>query len=227
MLRRWQVGWLVLLGSLLWGTGLIWAQGLAATSETPVKWWLATSLGAGAISPDQDLANYRWDTAPTAQYALQAMAGQGSWAAGMRFSRWATTQGTGLAAGGPEPEVRLNNFDLVAQVRLVQWAGFEMWGTGLAGLVNLTYTPDHLVIGGAGAGDDVTVNYAPITETNLGLGVEIRRAFGRRLNASIAAERAGFKLDTSHRRGNEIVNDRVSFQNWSLRLQVAWVLDLG
>ncbi len=227
MIRRWQICLLVLLGSLAWGTGLVWAQSLEVTRETPTNWWLATSLGAGAISPDQDLANYRWDTTATAQYALQATAGQNRWAAGIRFSRWATTQGTGLAADGPEPEVRLNSFDLVAQMRLVQWAGFEMWGTGLAGLVNLTYTPDQLVIDGIGAGDDVTVNYDPITETNLGLGVELRHAFGRQLKASIAAERAGFKLDTSHRRGNEIVNDRESFQNWSLRLQVAWVLDLG
>lgn len=215
--RRWVCG-LVLLA-------LIGGSTQPATAATAAGWWLATGLGAGAVSPDQDLANYRWDTGPTALYALQATVGRGRAALGLRFSRWATTQGTGLAQPTTDPQVQLSNFDLVGELRLVELAGFQLWASALAGRVAVSYTPDEVVIDTGGGA--VTVAYKPITETNLGVGLALRRGFGRQWTASLAAERAGFHLDTSHRRGAEIVDERTLFANWSLRLQLAWVLDLG
>ena len=38
--------------------------------------------------------------------------------------------------------------------------------------------------------------------------------------------RTSFSLDTSHRRGGEIVEQRQSFHSWSLGLQVSWLLGL-
>jgi hypothetical protein len=218
---------LVLLG-LMFGTnpaesGTVPDHGSVHT----VNWWLATGLGAGALSPDQSLADYRWETSPTALYALQAIAGRGRFATGLRLSRWATTQGTGLDSPESDPQVGLTQLDLIGQLRLVEFAGFQFWGSALVGRVNVSYTPDQLVIEAGVPGQDIVVDYKPITETSLGLGLEIKRDFGRRLTAAVVAERATFSLDTSHRRGSEIVSQRQQFVNWSLRLQVSWVLDLG
>ena len=200
-----------------------WSQtALSANASAADNWWLATGLGAGAISPDGDLANYRWDTRPATLYAVQATAGHGRYAAGLRYSRWATTQGTGLLQNEPDPRVHLDSFEFVGQYRLAEIAGIQLWGTALAGRVGLSYTPDQVVVT-----DDITVNYEPITETSLGLGLELKRAFGRKLTAALQAERSGFHLDTSHRRGAEIVNARENFANWSLRLQVSWLVPGG
>ncbi len=214
-------------------TAVVWAMpalGQTATFSAPAAesgWWLATGLGTGAVSPDQNLADFRWDTRPATQYALQAITGHGRWAGGLRYSRWATTQGTGLDQADPDPRVQLKTLELVGQVRLVELAGFEFWGTAAAGRVDLSYTPDQLTIATGTAAGDITVNYEPITETSLGFGLEIRRNFSRSLTAALQAERSGFSLDTSHRRGTEIVLERQKFANWSLRIQMAWVVNLG
>lgn len=192
------------------------------------SWWLATGLGAGAINPDQSLADYRWDTRPAPLYALQAVAGHGRLAAGLRYSRWSTTQGTGLSGQiDSDPSVQLDNVAVVAQFRLARVAGFQLWTTGLAGRVGLSYAPDQLRFPAGVGGEVVTVDYAAINELNLGWGLELKRSFGARLAAALQAEQSGFHLDTSHRRGAEIVSAREKFVNWSIRLQVSWVVDLG
>jgi len=93
--------------------------------------------------------------------------------------------------------------------------------------VDLSYTPDRIAIATGVPDGDIVVDYEPIAETNLGLGLEIKRRFGRHLAAALQAERSAFHLDTSHRRGSEIISERQQFVNWSLRLQVSWVMDLG
>jgi len=213
MMRR----WLICCGLIL----------LAVPAQAGAGWWLSTGVGAGAVSPDQSLANYRWDTTPASLYALQATAGRGRFAGGLRLSRWATTQGTGLNLDQPDPRVRLTSFDVVAQGRLVTWAGFQLWASGSVGRVGLSYTPDELILATGLPGGDLEVNYDPITETVLGYGLELRRNFGSKLAVSLLGERTGFALDTRHRRGDEIVNERETFSNWSIRLQLSWVFDLG
>jgi hypothetical protein len=200
----------------------------APASAQTSSWWLATGLGAGAITPDQSLANYRWDTSPAPLYALQAVAGYGRLATGLRYSRWTTTQGTGLSNQvDSDPTVQLDNLALVAQFRLAQVAGFQLWATGLAGRVGVSYAPDQISFATGVGGEEITVDYAAINEMNLGWGLELKRSFGDRLAAALQAEQSGFHLDTSHRRGAEIVSAREKFVNWSLRLQVSWVVDLG
>jgi hypothetical protein len=200
--------------------------GAARGAETPA-WHLATSLSAGAMTPDRSLADYRWDTRPTSLFSVQALAVRGRVAGGLRMSRWSTTQGTGLQDVVGDPTVRMTQYDLVGQVRVVDFLGFELWGTVMGGLVGLAYTPDQVVIPGAGPGGDITVDYAPVNETSLGIGLEIKRELARWLAASLVAEQSRFSLDTYHRRGDEIVAERQAFANWSLRLQVSWILDLG
>ncbi len=190
-------------------------------------WWLAAGLGAGAVTPDQNLADYRWDTRPTTLFALQAIAGRGRLAAGLRLSRWAVTQGTGLARIESDPVVRMTHFEWIAQFQAIEFAGFQLWGSALAGRVGLSYAPDRVTIATGGPGGDIEVAFDPITETSLGWGLEIKRDFTGRMMASLAAEQSGFSLDTNHRRGSEIVSEREEFINWSIRLQVTWVLDLG
>jgi len=200
---------------------------LALPAQAGTDWWLATSVGAGAIAPDENLANYRWDTTPTSLYALQASAGRGRFAGGLRLSRWATTQGTGLNLSQPDPRVRLTSFEFVGQARLVTWVGLQVWATATAGRVGLSYTPDEITIVTGLPGGDIAVNYQPITETVWGYGLEVRRNFGQNLAVALLGEKAAFALDTSHRRGDEIVNERERFSSWNLRLQVSWVFDLG
>ncbi len=199
----------------------------SALAESRSEWWLATGLGAGAVSPDQNLVNYRWDTRPAALYALEATAGRGRLAAGLRFSRWNTTQGTGLALAEADPQVNLNALDFVGQARLVEMAGWQLWGTALVGRLGIRYAPDQAVISTGVPGGEITVQYDPIDEMNLGLGLALKRDFGRRVSAALLAEQSRFSLDTSHRRGDEIVFERQEFVNWSFRLQVSWVMDLG
>lgn len=199
----------------------------AARGGEPSTWHLATSLSAGAVAPDQNLADYRWDTSPTSLYSVQALAVHGRVAGGLRMSRWATTQGTGLSEVAGDPTVTTTQYDLVGQVRLVDFLGFELWGTVLGGLVGLTYTPDTVVIPGPGSGGDITVNYEPVNETSLGFGLELKRELAPWLAASLVGEQSHFSLDTYHRRGDAIVAERQGFSNGSLRLQVSWILDLG
>lgn len=199
----------------------------ASGAETPSAWHLTTSLGAGAMSPDPSLADYRWDTTPTALFGLQATVGRGRLAAGLRLSRWGTTQGTGLALDEADPQVQLTQLGFIGQFRLVQVSGFQLWGSGLIGQVNMSYTPDRVIVDTGNPGGDLEVDYDPITEMDLGLGLEVRRDFGKSMAASLLAERSSFQLETSHRRGAEIVTQRETFINWSVRLQLAWVLDLG
>jgi len=218
---------LVVLGLLVGATPAASQTTLAFEPAADSNWWLATGLGAGAVNPDQSLANYRWDTSPAALYAFQATAGRGRFAAGLRFSRWATTQATGLTQTDPDPLVRLNTFELVGQFRLAEVAGFQFWASALAGRIGLSYEPDQVTIATGVPGEEITVQYQSLGERNLGLGLELKREIGGRMTAALQAERSSFHLDTSHRRGAEIISEREEFINWSFRLLVSWVLDLG
>ena len=112
--------------------------------------------------------------------------------------------------------------ELVARVRVVTLLGVGVWASGQLGRMRLAYEPDQVVIPGALAGEDLTVDFAPITETTLGAGLVLQRRLGRRLDVALEAERTGYAIDTAHRRGDEIVSQRQDFANWSLRLGVAW-----
>lgn len=200
-----------------------------AVAQETGHWQLTTSLGAGAVAPDQSLADYRWDTSPASLMAVQAVATRGRWAGGVRLSRWSVIQGTGLSSAEDiaDPTVRLTQYEVVGQFRVARAAGFQLWGTALGGLVDLRYSPESVTIPGPGPDGDITVEFAPLTEPVVGLGLEIRRPFGDSWVTSLTAEGSRFSLETNHRRGDEIVTERTAFTNWGLKLQVGWVFDLG
>jgi hypothetical protein len=190
------------------------------------EWRLAIGPVAGAVALDEDLTNYRWDTQPAVQSGIQATLYRGRFAAGLRYSHSNTTQGTGL----PDTDalrVSLNAFDLVAQVRVVKHWGFEMWGSAFGGRLHMGYDPDEMTFDSGTALGSVTVNFDPISEWQLGTGLEMRRELMRQLALSLQGEGSTFALDTAHRSGSEIVESRERFYNWSLRLQVSWLLNFG
>ena len=217
---------------ILAACGLLVAAAGAAGAAAPAgpdgaSWWVSAGLGAGAISPDPALADYRWDTRPAAQFAAQALLGRGPVALGVRYSQWQTTQGTGLATVTEDPRVGLSQGELIGQVRLATVWGVGIWAGGQAGRVRLAWEPGQITFPTGGTGGDVTVAFTPVTETVLGWGLTLQRAVGRSLDLALAAERTGFELDTRHRRGDEIVAGQQAFDNWSLRLHLAWNFDLA
>jgi uncharacterized protein YegJ (DUF2314 family) len=89
----------------------------------------------------------------------------------------------------------------------------------------LAYDPDHLTFD-PGAGEPITVAFDSISEWDYGFGTEIRGAVTAQLALALQADHTSFSLDTAHRSGDEIVASRERFDQWSLRLQVAWLLSL-
>ncbi len=190
-------------------------------------WQLAIGPMAGALGLDRDLADYRWDTRPALQAGAHATLYRGRFGAGLRFWRARTTQASGIPGESQAPRVNLTGIELVGQVRFVTYAGVELWGSAHGGRLHLGYDPDQLTFDLGLTSGPVTVDYEPISEWDLGLGLELRGELTTHMALSLQAESSTFALDTSHRRGDEIVQSRERFYGWSLRLQVSWLLSLG
>lgn len=220
---RWPalVGWLLLVATTAQG-----ADGRGSPSSAPGSWWIAAGPSAGSLSLDTDLADYRWDVTPAAVWGAQAIAGRSGLAFGLRSWRTNTTQGTGLQGETRDPVVHLTSLEAVGQLRLARFLGSELWGGVQAGLLRVAYEPDSFTFEAGGGAGPVTVNYKDIDAWNLGLGLEWRRPLARRLTLAVQVERSSFALDTSHRRGDEIVDERDRFANWAARLQMAWLWSL-
>ena len=200
-----------------------------AESETsPASdWRLAIGPVAGAVMFDRSLDNYRWDIGPTLQTGLQATLYRGRFGAGVRLLRAQTTQASGIPGEAQVPHVNATGLDIVGELRVVRYRGAELWGSAHAGRLHLGYDPDQLTFDTGGVGGPVTVAYDPISEWELGLGLEVRGELTRHMALSLQAEQSSFALDTAYRSGAAIVQTRERFYNWSLRLQVAWLIRLG
>jgi len=194
--------------------------------EGTSAWRLAIGPSAGAVALDQDLTNYRWDTRPAVQSGLQATLYHGRLAAGLRYWHSSTTQASGI----PDTEalqVSLNGLDLVGQARIAKRWGLGLWGTAFAGRLHMGYDPDEATFDTGTALGSVTVDFDPISEWQFGTGLELRTELTRQLALSLQGEGSTFALDTAHRKGSEIVESRDRFYNWSLRLQISWLLNFG
>ena len=199
----------------------------AAADDTPgPRWRLAVGPALGVTLPDRSLDDYRWDVSPALQSGAQATIYRGRFAAGVRVLRSRTTQSSGIPGATQAPDVNMTSFEVVALVRAVEFKGAELWGSVQSGLLHMGYDPDRLTFD-PGAGGPVTVDYDPISELDVGLGLEVRGELMTHVALSLQAEATTFALDTVHRRGNEIVEGRDRFYGWSLRLQVSWLLGLG
>jgi hypothetical protein len=219
-------GWATALGLLVATLGLCPGAARAEGELTTVHdWRLAVGPVAGVVVFDPSLADYRWDTRPAAQSGAQMTLYRRRAAVGLRLWRAQTTQGTGIPGATQSPRVNLTGVEVLGQVRVARYDGFEMWGSAYGGNLRLSYDPDRLAFD-AGGPDPITVDYRPISEWDAGAGIEMRRELTQRLALALQAEQSTFALDTTHRRGSEIVQSRERFYTWSLRLQVSWLLGL-
>lgn len=202
----------------LGAAGLLALAGWAfprAAAAVPVE----ASIGAtaGSVALDPHLADYRWETGARAAWGGEARLHAGPLHAAARAWRTTTTQALGIPGDDRALDVRLTVAELAAEWPLVSAAGFAFATSASAGLLHVGYSPDALTLD-AGGGGQVAVDFAPITEPTWGVGLGVHRALGSRLLASASVERSWFRLDTSHRDGDAIVDDRETFGRWTARI---------
>jgi hypothetical protein len=190
-------------------------------------WRVSVAPTVGALVFDADLANYRWDTGVAWQPGLRAALHRSSFAAGVHAAWSATSQATGIPGESTVPDVHLTEVELVLEAQVARVRGVELWASGHGGRLYLGYDPDHLTVDMGGLSEPITVDYEPITEWCYGFGIEFRYAVARQLALGLQLEQTGFQLDTAHRSGNEIVESRERFMNWSLSLAVLGFADLN
>jgi hypothetical protein len=181
----------------------------------------------GAVSLDSRLSDYRWDTDVRPAWGLAGFASLGRVEPGVRVWRASTAQGTGIPGDETALDVSLTGFEATAAVRLAGVAGFRLLGTGSAGLLRIGWSPSSLAID-AGGGGPITVRFDPVTEPVFGAGLAVRRGVGAGFELGVGLERSWFRLDTAHRAGTAIVEDRETFGNWTARLVLSRsILNLG
>jgi hypothetical protein len=188
-------------------------------------WRVGVGALVGALAFDASLDDYRWDVDPALQTGAQAVVFRGRFGAGARLWRAHTTQATGIPGETQSPRVNLTALEALAQGRIVSYRGVALWGLVHGGRLFLAYDPDQMTVD-PGVGAPITVAFESIDEWDYGLGVEIRGDLTAQLALGLQAEWTSFSLDTAHRRGDEIVESRERFDQWSLRAQVSWSWNL-
>ncbi len=198
-----------------------------AGAGTPPATWLGIGPYGGALFLDQHLHDYRWDVAPRAVWGLQGMLRRDRFGIGVRAWRSSTTQGTGLLGESEAPEVSLTGFELVAEPRLASCWGTHLFGLASGGIVHIGYSPDELVLDDMSGGSPITVELSPIDEWQAGVGLAVRRALPGRTTLGLAVERSFFRLDTAHRAGNTVIEERETFGNWTVRFELSqWFISI-
>jgi hypothetical protein len=188
-----------------------------ATTNENTRWY---SLGilTGSIRLDPALANYQWDVTPRLAWGGQVMAGEGRWALGPRVLATQTTQGSGVS-GTSGPVVHATSWELVGNARLAKPLGVELLALGSSGLLHLGYQPDQMTLDVSGT--PVVVDFHPIDEWIGGAGLAARRELVGPWRAGLEGEWRRFSMDTAHRNGSVIETQRQSFDDWSIRLELA------
>jgi len=203
---------------------------LMVTFVTPAPaedgWRLDLGVGVSALALDQALSDYRWETQPKAALGAHASALNKRWALGLDLRTTSTVQQSGIPGEPTAPRVALHSLELNASFRVAQWKGIQLWGQAHGGRMMMRYEPEQLLFSPPGGGEAIAVDYAPVNEWTGGLAAALRREFFGNLAFAAQLRHSSFSLDTSHRRGDEIVQQRQSFHNWSLGLSASWLLDL-
>jgi hypothetical protein len=198
---------------------------LAQGDETrAAAWRVSIAPVIGALALDSHLGDYQWDTSVAIQPGLRVALHHTRYAAALRTSWSGTQQSTGLAGENAAPEVHMTQLDLVLEGRIAAWKRVELWGSGHGGRLFLGYDPDEMTVDAGGS--PVTVSFDPITEWCYGLGIGFRGDVARHLALGLQLDRSTFHLDTAHRSGDEIVEARESFSNWSVSLALMGFMDL-
>jgi hypothetical protein len=212
------------LGTLLIPALIVVMASATARPASAGDRWLSLAVMAGATRPDTDLANYRWDVGGRAAWGAQALLGKGRWGTGLRWSRWNTSQSTGLLGVEAAPSVHLTSWKIVGQLHALSFGGVRVLGMASVGRVHMAYEPDQLILNVEGASEPLVVDFEPIDEWILGAGVAVDRNLYSGFSLGAELERTSFSLDTAHRIGGVIEEDRESFGNWNLRLRLSWAL---
>ncbi len=189
-------------------------------------WRLDLGAGASALVFDDELANYRWDVQPTAALQVHASALRDRWALGVNLQTTSTVQQSGIPGETVAPHVALHSLEVHGSWRFVQWQGIQLWGQAHGGRVMMRYEPDQLLFSIPGGGEPIAVDFAPVNEWTGGVAASLRREFFSNFALAAQLRHSSFALDTSHRVGDEIVQQREGFHNWSLGLSASWLLDL-
>ena len=190
----------------------------------PPAWRLSIAPTIGALALDSHLSDYRWDTSVSMQPGLRVGLHHARFTTAFRTAWSGTEQATGIPGEPTSPSVHLTQLDLALEGRMATWAGVEMWASGHGGRLFLGYEPDQMTVDAGGT--PVTVSFDAITEWCYGLGLAFRRDVARHLALGLQLDQTTFRLDTAHRSGDEIVEARESFSNWSLSLSLMGFMDL-
>ena len=209
-----------ILAALACAAGASAAQpgGAPGSSEGGARWY-SLGLLTGSVKLDPSLANYQWDVTPRFAWGGQAMAGQGRWALGARVLQTQTTQSANLGGATGGPTVRETSWELVGNARWARAYGVDLLALGSTGLVHLGYHPDQMTIDASGT--PIVVDFKSVNQWIAGAGLAARRSIGGGWSAGAETEWRRFEMDTAHRNGNAIETRRESFDDWSVRLELA------
>jgi hypothetical protein len=178
--------------------------------------WLSIGLTSGIERPDPRLADDQWTTTPHAGFGGTALAGFGPFAAGVRG--W-TTRATQRLGATTSSAVRSTRVELVGEARVATVLGAELMLDAGAGRLHLGYDPDRVSVD-TGSGP-VTVDLAPIGTWVVEGGFALRRALPAGWSAGLGADYSRWSIDTAHREGATVVEQRQTFGNWSARFELA------
>jgi hypothetical protein len=181
---------------------------------------LGVTLLAGSTLLDPGFADVRWDVRPRAAWGAELAASLGAWGVGVRGWRAGTTQAI-EQPGAESAEVAITTLELVGRRRVAAVLGADVFATATAGSLWLGWQPDQVTITPAG-GSPILVDFEPIREWTYGAGLELARPLAGPWSARLAVDLQTFRLDTTHREGNEVVTRRESFGDWSARLGLGW-----
>lgn len=180
---------------------------------------LSLGLLTGATLWDARLDDFQWDVTPRAAFGVQAGAGLGRFAAGLRVWQSATTQRIG-DPGTPSPTVRATSVELTGRSRIAGFLGTHLLATASAGRLHLGYDPDHVTLDSPGGPIDVAL--APVSTWCAGGGIAVERRLQGPWLASLTVDRQMFSLDTAHRNGSSVEYRRESFGDWNARFGIEW-----
>jgi len=183
-------------------------------------WSVGFGPSGGLISLDQELGNYRWDTAPRPAWGLAAKATSGRVGGGVRLWRSATTQVTGIPGETFAPDVRLTATEAFGEVRVARVAGVALLAGASTGALHLGWSPDRATLAPGGVGE-IEISYEPVTEWTAGAEISACRTLPGGLDLALGLGRSWFRLDTQHRAGDEIVARRDTFGHWIVRAELA------
>jgi hypothetical protein len=183
---------------------------------------VSVSALVGAAQLDPHLSDYRWDTATTARLGAQVFVERGRLLAGVRASRMQTTQASGIPGETRAAKAHLTAFELVAGARALSLLSVDVCALASGGLLHLGYDPDRASYVPLGGGPEIVVDYAPVDTWTAGAGLLLRRAVTSRLALGLHLERTYFALDTAHRAGAAITEQRETFGSWGAHLLLSW-----